>query len=119
MVNKNREFFATLGIILSWLTPLVVFFLFLTVPRVRDLLTAFATIIAVYSTFQFYRWGNRESHRQKETQITPIVRDSKTRIRDFLDGLSDLELDELNQELRERLSARDFEEKPRTEDRRG
>jgi hypothetical protein len=118
MINKNREFFATLGIIISWLTPLVVFFLFLTVPRVRDLLTAFAAIIAIYSTFQFYRWGNLPTATRKQTQITPIVRDSKTRIRDFLDGLSDLELDELNQELRERLSARDFEEKPRTEERR-
>jgi hypothetical protein len=107
MVSRNREFFATLGIIISWLTPLVVFFLFLSVPTVRDLLTAFATITAVYSTFQLYRWGNRKAVRVP--QMTPIVRDGKTRIRDFLDSLSDTELDELYKQLQERMSARDME----------
>lgn len=110
MINKNREFFATLGVVISWLTPLVVFFLFLNFPPVRDLLTGFAFIVAIYSTFQFYRWGNRPAVRP--AQMTPTVRNSSTRIQDFLDTLSDRELDDLSHQLQERLIAREMEEQP-------
>ncbi|HEX2620421.1 MAG TPA: hypothetical protein VHL11_09745 [Phototrophicaceae bacterium] len=110
MLNNNREFFATLGVIISWLAPLVVFFLFLGVPPVRDLLTGFAFVVAIYNTFQLYRWGNQ--NQPKPTRITihqPTEVDSRTRIQAFLDSLTDTELQEMRLQLEIRLSRQDDE----------
>jgi hypothetical protein len=120
MLNTNRAFFATLGIILSWLMPLVVFFLFLNVPPVRDLLTTFAAAVAVYGTVQLYRWGNVQkakpakptpTHSPPRIYHAPTIGDTRTRIRQFLDTLTDSELDELQTQLQNRLNLRVFEEK--------
>lgn len=106
MLNKNREFFATLGIIISWLAPLVVFFLLLQVPRVRDLLTGFAFVVAIYSTFQLYQWGNQRSVPQAQpVRIQqPTFVDSRQRIQTFLDSLTGAELEELQIQLTQRLN---------------
>ncbi|MBC8170492.1 MAG: hypothetical protein H7X77_02430 [Anaerolineae bacterium] len=106
MLNKNREFFATLGIIMSWLAPLVVFFLLLPLPPVRDLLTAFAFFVAIYSTFQLYRWGNYRAVRpaQPARFQQPREVDSRQRLLGFLDSLTGAELQELKIQVEQRLS---------------
>ncbi|MCU0499213.1 MAG: hypothetical protein MUF87_17810 [Anaerolineae bacterium] len=107
-MRSQRQFFAILGLLLSWLSPLVVFFLLLELPAVRDLVVFVVMIVAIYNTYWLVRGLLNplppRSSPPKPTISKPIT--TRDKIAMLLDELNDEEIDELYRQAADRISAR-------------
>lgn len=115
-MHSQRQFFAILGLLMSWLAPIVVFFLLLELPTVRDLVVFVVLIVAIYNTYWLVRGllnplpPTPIASPPKPIVTKPIT--ARDKIGMLLDELNDDEIDELYRQAADRISARRLDRDP-------